>query len=498
MKRKKLSGAIKTVLFLSLLMIGFLVLTRLMVRKESMERFKPYLDNAGEYDVVFIGNSHVVNDIFPFVLWRNYGIASYNLGGNGNTMPVTYWQMKLALSYATPKLVVVDMNDLDLNDKVTGHSSNIHTTLDVFPISKMKYDALCDLMDIPDVYDFDGNEIMKMRWEYLFTLGKYHSRWNQINGNDLHPEYSKTKGAHVAIDVQPPIAYEITDEQMEESGWGFVYLRRIIEECQARGIEILLVNLPYPASEKQQMSANTVYGLASQYGINYINFVSMDQVVDYSVDLFDGNSHLNPSGANKVSDYLGKYILEHYEIPDRREEKAYQHWKEEYETYVELKQRYVKAQMLLQNALMLLHDEDYSLVCMMTSKSRWYDDNIILTLIQNIGREHVYEKDLYSKWSELIFPLEQLDYAAMERVPYVYVLDRRLQKQFEGRGEDTLLEQQFSFGKLEYCATDKESLLTVNGINGSTWTVRAESEMVGIFILVFDSRTNELVAELKY
>ena len=75
---------------------------------------------------------------------------------------------------------------------------------------------------------------------------------------------------------------------------------------------------------------------------------------------------------------------------------------------------------------------------------------------------------------------------------------RRLQKQFEGRGEDTLLEQQFSFGKLEYCATDKESLLTVNGINGSTWTVRAESEMVGIFILVFDSRTNELVAELKY
>ena len=497
MRRIKFSGVIRAALFFAILFSCFLALTRLMVRKESMERFQPYLDNAGEYDVLFIGNSHVVNDIFPFVLWRNYGIASYNFGGNGNTMPVTYWQMRLALSYAKPKLVVVDMNDIDLNDKVTGHSSNIHTTLDVFPISKLKYEALEDLMDIPGVYDFDGNEIMKMRWEYLFTLGKYHSRWSQINGNDFHPEYSKTKGAHVAIDVQGPIEYEITDEHMEESGWGFVYLRRIIEDCQAQGIGVLLVNLPYPADEKQQMSANTVYDLASQYGIEYINFVSMDQVVDYNVDLFDGNSHLNPSGANKVSDYLGKFIADHYGIPDRREEKAYQHWKEEYEAYLDLKVRYLKAQSTLQNALMLLHDEDYSLVCMMPAKSKWYADDLILTLIQNIGREHIYEKDMYSKWSELIFPLEQLDYAAMENAPYIYVLDRGLQKQFENCGADAFQEE-FSFGKIEYNATEEESLLTVNGADGRIWNVKTDSETDGIDILVFDARTNKLVAEQKY
>ncbi|MFQ9446959.1 MAG: hypothetical protein ACLR4A_06040 [Christensenellales bacterium] len=81
---------------------------------------------------------------------------------------------------------------------------------------------------------------------------------------------------------------------------------------------MLLVHLPYPANEQQQMDANAVAYIAEDYGLNYIDFVSMDQVADYATDCFDAHEHLNPSGARKVSDYLGRYITEHYDVADRR------------------------------------------------------------------------------------------------------------------------------------------------------------------------------------
>ena len=34
---------------------------------------------------------------------------------------------------------------------------------------------------------------------------------------------------------------------------------------------------------------------------------------------FRDKGHLNDSGSKKVANYLGKYIKEHYDIPDTRE-----------------------------------------------------------------------------------------------------------------------------------------------------------------------------------
>ena len=81
------------------------------------------------------------------------------------------------------------------------------------------------------------------------------------------------------------------------------------------------------------MDANAVCGIAEAYGVDFIDFVSMDQVTDYATDCFDANEHLNPSGARKVSDYLGRYIAEHYEIADRRGEAAYAAWADDTAAY---------------------------------------------------------------------------------------------------------------------------------------------------------------------
>ena len=55
--------------------------------------------------------------------------------------------------------------------------------------------------------------------------------------------------------------------------------------------------------------------------------------VDYDTDCVDPHSHLNPSGARKVTDFLGRLLREEYDVPDHRAEPAYASWYNDYEAY---------------------------------------------------------------------------------------------------------------------------------------------------------------------
>lgn len=423
---KRILKALEALLFCMVLFGAVFLTKNVMERKASTVRFQPLLDKAQEYDVLFAGDSLIVNGIFPMEMWKDYGIASYNMSSYGNTMAVTYWTIMNALDYAKPDLIVVGVKDVEKSYKLSGSSSDMHTAFDCYPLSRTKIRAIEDLMDDPYAEDDDGNRYADMKWEYYFTLGKYHGRWNEIGEGDFRYELNSQKGGEMAVGVADYKDYELLEEWEadEESGWGYVYLRRIIEECRSRDVEVLLVHLPYPASANAQRAGNTVQNIADEYGIDYIDFVSLDQVVDYSVDCYDANSHLNPSGARKVSDYLGRYIADHYSVPDRRGTAEYAQWDEDWQTYLKTKWNYIEMQHGLKEMLMLLHDADFSVRLAIEPQACAALDDVQLTLLHNIAREHVYEEDAYSKWSNSMFPLEALDWAAMDAQAYYLHVDR--------------------------------------------------------------------------
>ena len=72
--------------FLAVLCITLAGCQRLLVRKESEKRIRPFLETAEEYDVLFFGDSQVLYGIYPLELYGGYGIASYNLGSANSTM----------------------------------------------------------------------------------------------------------------------------------------------------------------------------------------------------------------------------------------------------------------------------------------------------------------------------------------------------------------------------------------------------------------------------
>lgn len=437
--KEKVWNLLKIVVFCALLCCVLAGVSRLVERKESREKMQPFLSRAGEYDVLFLGDSIMNTGVFPMEMWEKYGLAGYNIASYGNTLPITYWALQNALDYALPKLVVLDIQGVSKSYKLSGSSSDLHTALDCYPITKTKIRALDDLMDDPDAVDDSGTAYADMKWEYLFTLGKYHARWSELTDEDFHPVYNREKGAKTVIAVAEAQDYDLIDENQatEESGQtGFLYLRKIIEDCQARGIEVLLVHLPYPAGEENQMDANAVYGIAENYGVDYIDFVSMDQVTDYATDCYDANEHLNPSGARKVSDYLGRYIAEHYDMADHRGEAAYAAWTDDAAAYRAKKLTDFRNQSELENVLMLLHDDDFDCEITVSAGSALFDDEKLTTLMQNIAREHIFEEDMFAKWSNSLFPLERLDEAKESGQSYRVRISRAAGKLEESVGGD--------------------------------------------------------------
>ena len=68
-----------------------------------------YEQEAGSIDVMFYGSSHTYSDINPAVLWREEGIASFDLAGSLQPLWNTYYYMKESLKYQRPKVMVVEL-----------------------------------------------------------------------------------------------------------------------------------------------------------------------------------------------------------------------------------------------------------------------------------------------------------------------------------------------------------------------------------------------------
>lgn len=223
--------------------------------------------------------------------------------------------------------------------------------------------------------------------EYLWPLSVYHGRWSELTKQDFVANYDNAllRGATYYVEVGiPNETIEVEREtKLEEDTVSVQYLKRAIEECQRRNIDVLLTYLPFPASEEKWKEANRVYDIAEEYGVSYLNFLTMD-IVDYDIDCLDNNSHLNPSGARKVTRYLGKYITENYNVPDRREDENYSFWNGDFLAYVDFKLDVLKEQNNLEEYLMLLSDPDLSSCIYIREGSELLQNELMLKLVSNV------------------------------------------------------------------------------------------------------------------
>ena len=67
-----------TICFGMILVLVVGVTQKLFERKYSYSKYYDFYKQQQDFDVLFLGTSHVLNAVYPMELWRDYGIVSYN------------------------------------------------------------------------------------------------------------------------------------------------------------------------------------------------------------------------------------------------------------------------------------------------------------------------------------------------------------------------------------------------------------------------------------
>ncbi len=338
--QKKLCNTMKILLFFLLLILLIGGAAKVTRRKESLKKYADFMELADQIDVLFFGSSHVLNGINPVQLYGEYGITSYNMAKQGGMVTESYWTLMNALDYCSPKCVVVDVWALDRNyrhvDVMDGSKSRedrknsvslLHNNLDVWPLSRNKIAAVRDLISDKEI-----------RKEFLWDFTLYHNRWSVLGKEDFQAltgqvESSGLLGSTPVEEYYP----EVKPYQPENSGQILPpetvcvqYLNRIIEECQARDIQVVLTFIPMAVSYEQDWQAvNTAKALGDEYNLPFINLLSHEEqsVVDFYTDMCD-DTHLNANGMRKVTSYVGRQLSGLSAVTDHRGKEEYAPWEE--------------------------------------------------------------------------------------------------------------------------------------------------------------------------
>ncbi|WP_026495500.1 hypothetical protein [Butyrivibrio sp. WCD3002] len=408
--KKKIGLLIKTAIFLCLLGICLFGCSLIVQRKSSYIKNEMYMQEAkkNNIDVFILGSSHVINGINPIQLYEDTGITAYNLGGYGSVLLSSYWQYRLALAYNTPKLVIVDAymleNDIRYIDDPNANvnSEELHLNIDRFPLSRTKLAAMDDMF-----------EHQEKKYPFLFDFMVYHDRWKELDSDDFkrvtgNAEINHLMGADLNYEVlSSGLAYtDFGAGTLENETVGTTYLRRIIEDCQSRGIDVVVVTVPFLAMYENQAAAHTAANIAAEYGVASINMLEMPGIVDYDVDFMDAG-HMNIMGATKVTDFFGKWLSENKNLPDHRNEAGYENWQkfsEEFKAGI-LANSEENEDLYSQLVYLNLTARDKTFAISIKGGSKIYADTALLKLLKGIGAT------------------EQLDIATEGKQPYFMIYD---------------------------------------------------------------------------
>lgn len=355
---KKGIGIVLSVSIFFLLFAGFQRLVQPKYASDVLEGnfTAEYYEETTNHDVILIGDCEVYENIDPIYLWSNYGITSYIRGNAQQLAWQSYYMLEDTLRTETPKVVIYNVQALTYEEPQREEYNRM--TLDGMRWSDTKRKAIQASM-------CEGEEFM----DYVFPLFRYHSRITELTKEDLdyfwEPRKISHNGYYMRVDVLPVSQSDVADptwllgdsdeneeeaiddpwaeiegaeeeadftpavsEDKEEEPFGRLpmeYLDKIRSLCEEKGIQLILMKAPSLAPQWYDSDNRQVVEYAVKYQLPYINFYELleETKIDYETDTYDGGLHMNLSGADKLSKYLGKVLVDEYHLKDHRGETLY-------------------------------------------------------------------------------------------------------------------------------------------------------------------------------
>lgn len=262
-------------------------------------------------DVIGYGSSHMWLGLDTAEMHKNYGISAYNYGCNWQNINTTALFIKDSLRTQTPKVLLIETFNVDsvlLNTKMNGE---IYYTRAISEFEgKRQYLQQCFGDDIEGYLS------------YYVPFAAFHENWINLDERSFgkvsaSDNFINTRGYMSTDNVFPiTIGDYTTFEQKKINAYSIMILDEIVEICKEKGIEIIFFTVPW---QGEYSFGEAMKEYAEEKGYPYFNMFELIEEVgfDQNADFSDAG-HLNNNGAKKVANYLGKYIVENYDVIDMR------------------------------------------------------------------------------------------------------------------------------------------------------------------------------------
>lgn len=324
MNKTKIYTVIRALIFSLICLAGVLVLGQGFIPNGSDTKLANM--NCGRYyrleknslDVLAVGASTMKDGYSPNVIYENTGIVSYVRSTSAMPPSLFSYSVKEGLKSQNPAVVVVDAGQLfkkyDYSDE--GTRMTFGANMDFCRLSVDKLRAAITVSRIAEEESVTDN---------LFPMLHYHNNWKKVSYSEfrkaLRADYDPLLGQTPYFAVKPQksllghmdIANDSAPKSFDEDA--LASYNELIEICKKRDIKVLLFRAP--RHDWLRSSSETIQKYADSMGVDYLD-MNTDEIlketgIDESTD-FINSHHLNYNGAEKMSTYLGNYLLSHYDI----------------------------------------------------------------------------------------------------------------------------------------------------------------------------------------
>lgn len=311
--------------------------------------FQEFYDIAEKSDIkaLFLGTSHVYNGVNPMEIYKESGIAVYDLSTSSQPIEASRYILEDALERTKLEYVFLDASSLFVNSDDRAWYRYVVDNMK-FSISKIRLAAAY-------AERFGEKRKLAAFLGVFFPIYEYHNRWTELADYDFNIEgkYNMLwKGYHCVSQVQAAnlkVASMNYDADLLETRKNYLYryekgkvsvkeydktlkkvavkkdkltqLLAIRELCDQAGVKLCLFKVPslqfvqYYNGAWTKQKSETIKELSEKYDIPFLDLMyDVDLSIDWSWDTCDGGKHMNSTGAEKVSRYLADYLREELQL----------------------------------------------------------------------------------------------------------------------------------------------------------------------------------------
>ena len=278
-----------------------------------------YNEPEQSMDVVLLGASELFADFSPAYAYEQYGFTSYLYAQDANPASLYLSQLKEITAMQSPQLILVEINGfLYSSDDMLRDEARLRIYTESIPWSANKLRTIME-------YEYED------KLSCFFPFIKYHGDWKNLADLSYrldikaksYSEASLLKGIYTCtiMDTVPVLDLDKAADSKTEpiTGLSEQYLRDFLDYCKAERLNVVFLRCPHKIVDEGThysfRQANRVEEIVEEYGFEFLNLDKQSEEIelDERADFYNSD-HLNIYGQQKLTEYLGKLIVEDYGV----------------------------------------------------------------------------------------------------------------------------------------------------------------------------------------